>query len=377
MRYEVAVIGLGAMGAASLSHLAGRGVRCIGIERFDRLHDKGSSTGETRIIRKAYFEDPAYVPLLQRSYDLWRELEAQTGRTLLDLVGVLSVGTPDREGIAGALRSARQYDLALDVYEADQIARHFPGTMPRPDEIGLLERQAGIVFPEAAVEAHLDLAAARGAELRFASRMILLERHDGVHRISLDDGSVVEANRIVFCAGMWSGGLLADLKLPLRVQRNVQVWFEPTTAHYDRGIFPAFLVERLDLPTPLYGFPAIAGSLKAALHHFGDFVDPERPDRRIRDADVTIVGAALDEWMLGAAGSYVRGRVCMYTLTPDGNFIIDHHPDDPTITIACGFSGHGFKFCPVVGEIVAGLALDGATPFDIGFLSIDRFKQPA
>ncbi len=374
-RYDVAVIGLGAMGAAALAHLARRGVRAIGIERFKRLHEQGASHGESRIIRKAYFEDPAYVPLLERSYELWQELERESGRTLLDFTGVLFVGAPERESIAGTLRSAQRYKLPLETYDSKDLAARFPGTTPRPDEIGLLERQAGIVFPEAGVDAHLEVATARGAQTRFSTRVAHHERRDGAHRLSLEDGATIEAAHIVFCTGMWSGQLLPDLSLPLRIQRNVQVWFEPKTTAYDRGRFPAFLVERADYPAALYGFPALHGSLKAALHRFGETVDPENLDRHIRDSDVGAVARALDQWMKGAAGTYVRGRVCSYSLTPDGNFIIDRHPADASVTIACGFSGHGYKFCPVVGEIVADLALDGGTAREIGFLGINRFNQ--
>jgi sarcosine oxidase len=363
------------MGAAALAHLAGRGVRCIGIERFEKLHTKGASTGDSRIIRKAYFENPAYVPLLDRSYKLWAELEAQAKRQLVDFVGILMVGTPERESIAGTLQSAQQYGLPLEQFDAEQIRRHFPGTQPRRDEVGLLEHQAGIIFPEAALEAHLDVAAANGAEMRFSTRVESMEKRDGAHRLVLGDGTSIEATRLVVCPGMWAQQLLGDLKLPLRVQRNVQIWFEPLSAHYDRGVFPTFFLERPDLPAPLYGFPAIDGALKAALHRHGEFVDPEKVERRIRDEDATSVGAALEDWLDGAAGSYLRGRVCTYTLTPDGNFIVDTHPSDPTVTIACGFSGHGYKFCPVVGEIVSQLALDGGTPHDVGFLGINRFNQ--
>lgn len=375
MRYDVAVIGLGGMGAASLSHLARRGVSCIGIEKFERLHEKGASHGESRIIRKAYFENPAYVPLLERAYELWLELSMTTERTLFDFVGILMVGEPEREGVAGTLRTALQYGLPLDQFDAEQISRRFPGTLPRRNEIGLLERQAGMLFPEQCVDAHLDVADNHGAQLRFSNGVAKWEKRDGAHHLTLDDDTEIVAEKVAVCPGMWAPQLLADLDLPLRVQRNVQVWFEPHTNHFDRGVFPTFFIERLDLPGPLYGFPAMGGTLKAAIHRFGDFVDADHIDRRIRDDDVTIVGAALDEWLEGAAGSYVRGRVCTYTLTPDGNFIVDKHPDDPSVTIACGFSGHGFKFCPVVGEIVADLVLDGGTNYDIDFLGMKRFSH--
>jgi sarcosine oxidase len=163
--------------------------------------------------------------------------------------------------------------------------------------------------------------------------------------------------------------------LPLRVQRNVQLWFNPATAQFDRSIFPAFFLERDEFPAPLYGFPAIDGSLKAALHRFGDFVDSERLDRDVRESDIAFVRDVLDDWIPGAAATYDRGKVCTYTLTPDGNFIVDRAPDDPGITIACGFSGHGYKFTPVIGEIVADLALEGGTRFDIGFMGLSRLGK--
>ncbi|HTU83679.1 MAG TPA: N-methyl-L-tryptophan oxidase [Candidatus Acidoferrales bacterium] len=375
MRYEVAVVGLGGMGAAALAHLAGRGVEAIGIERYPRSAPGGASCGETRMIRKAYFENASYVPLLERAYDLWYELEAETDRRLIDLVGVLMVGAPERTAIAGTLRTAQEYDLPIEIFDAEQLARRFPGTHPRPQEIGLLERQGGIVFPERAVEAMLHAAEARGATAIFETRLERWTTHAGTHRLALDDGRTVEASRLVICPGMWAAELLAALNLPLRVQRNVQLWFEPSTTLFDRGLFPAFFVERLELPAPLYGFPAIDGQIKAALHGFGDLTDPERVDRRVRDGDVTIVRDALDEWIGSAASRYARGRVCTYTLTPDGNFVVDRHPHDPSIAIACGFSGHGFKFCPVVGEILSDLVLDGGSPYDLDFLAVDRFRS--
>lgn len=374
MRYDVAVIGLGAMGSASLAHCAMRGVRAIGIDRYARGHANGSSSGESRIIRKAYFENPAYVPLLERAYPLWHDLQAKTNAPIIDLVGILLVGAPERQGIAGTLKSAHEYGLPLDTFDAEQIARHFPGTCPRRGEIGLLERDAGMLFPEPAMQAHLDLAERHGAEIRFDARVASWERRGGVHHLVIEDHGTVEAARVVLTAGMWTAELLPGLSLPLRVQRNVQVWFEPSTAEFDRGVFPTFFVERLELPAPLYGFPAFEGTLKAAFHKYGDPAEPEHLERRIRDSDVTVVRDALEEWMPGSATAYARGKVCPYTLTPDENFIIDRHPDDPSVIIACGFSGHGFKFSPVVGEITADLAIEDATQFDIDFLRLGRFE---
>jgi sarcosine oxidase len=373
--YDVAVIGLGGIGSAALAHCAQRGVRAVGIERYERLHANGASSGESRIIRKAYFEDTRYVPLLERTYTLWHDLESETGRRLLDPVGILMVGRPDSPGIAGTLRTAALYDLPLERFDADQIEHHFPGTKPRPEEIGVMDHQAGIIYPEAALETLLDRAAWYGAEMRFRTAVTSWERSGPTHRLLLDDGSEpIVASRIIVAPGMWACTLLRDLHLPLRVQRNVQVWFEPWTAQFDRGVFPTYFVERPELPATLYGFPAFNGTLKAAFHAHGDTADPEHLDRRIRDDDVTAVRDALEEWMPGAGANYIRAKVCPYTLTPDGNFVIDRDVRDPTVAIACGFSGHGFKFCPVIGEILAGIVLDGGSAFDIDFLRIGRFS---
>lgn len=371
MRYDAAVVGLGGIGAAAVAHLARRGARVVGIERHARGHALGASSGESRIIRKAYFENPAYVPLLERAYELWRELENETGHSLLDFTGMLMTGEPQREGIAGTLRSARQYGLPLEVYEAADIRRRFPGTTPRAGEIGLLERQAGIVFPERALAAHLEVAAAHGAELLFETPLTAWDVREGAARLTLAGGATVEAKRVVFAPGMWAPQLLRDLALPLRVQRNVQIWFAPAVRHFELDAFPAFFLERSELPAPLYGFPAIDGALKAALHAYGDDVaTPVDLDRNVRDDDVSRVRDALAGWMPDAGASYLRGKVCTYTLTPDGHFILGEHAG---VILACGFSGHGYKFAPVIGEIAADLAIEGGTRLDVAFLHPRRF----
>lgn len=361
------------MGAAAIAHLAARGARVVGIDRYPSGHALGASSGETRVIRKAYFEDPAYVPLLERAYALWRDLEIETGSRLIDPIGMLMVGEPERAGIAGTLRAARQYDLPVETYSAAELVRRYPGITPHASEVGVFEPQAGIVFPEASVAAHLAVAARSGAELSFETPMESFETRAGIGRLVLAGGTTIEASRIVVAAGMWTLQVLPELDLPLRIQRNVQIWFASATDRFDRGTFPTYFVDRADLPAPLYGFPAIRGTLKAALHAYGDLGDPETLDREVRAGDVDAVRAALETFAPAAAGAFERGKVCSYALTPDGNFIVGRHPLDPAVTIACGFSGHGYKFAPVIGEIVADLALDGETRLDIGFLSPTRF----
>lgn len=373
--HDLVVLGLGGMGSAALARAALRGRRVLGIEQFARGHELGSSCGRSRIIRKAYFEDPAYVPLLLRAYELWRDLETRTGATLLDLIGVLMVGNAQSTILANVESTARAYGLALEQLDGPEIARRFSGTRPRPGERAVLERDAGVVFPEAAIGAHLSLAERNGADLRFETRVAGYDPlPDGI-RVRLADGETLQTARLAVCAGPWLAALAAELLLPLRVQRNVQLWFWPSTPAFGAGRFPAFFVDRPDWPAPLYGFPDYGDGVKAALHAYGESTVPAELDRSIRAADIATVADLLAGWMPEAAGAYAGGRACMYTLTPDEHFIIDRHPADPRIVLAGGFSGHGYKFCSVVGEIVTELAFDGGTRHPIAFLSLHRFAR--
>jgi sarcosine oxidase len=375
-KFETIVLGLGGMGSATLAHLAQRGVRALGIEQFARGHELGASAGRSRIIRKAYFEDPAYVPLLERAYELWRNLELQTSSTLLDLVGLLLVGQPHGETLAGARTSAQRYGVRIENLDARDLSARYPHLRLEPGEEGVLEREAGMVFPEAAIAAHLNVAHAHGAEMRFEMAATSIDpRADGI-RLTLADGGVVFGDRLVICAGPWMAGVAADLSLPLRVQRNVQIWFEPAVPYFAADRFPAFLIERDRWASSrLYGFPDYGYGVKAAFHAFGDETTAPELDRSIRPTDVEIVREALEAFMPGAAAVFSAGKACMYTLTPDEHFIVDLHPHDSRIVLAGGFSGHGFKFASVIGEICADLATAGGTEHPVGFLALKRFDR--
>lgn len=375
MTYDFAVLGLGGMGSAALAHASARSRKVLGIEQFARGHDRGSSSGRSRVIRSAYFEDPAYVPIVLRAYDLWRELERKTHGEILDLVGTLTVGNPQNAVLRGVASAAAAYDLPLEHLDAEEVGRRYPGTKPRAGEIGLLERNAGIVYPETAIESHLRVAEANGAEVRFETAVTDYEcTRDGIV-LRFHGGDSVTASRLAICAGPWLPHVMRELQLPLRVQRNVQIWFRPSTNAFGIGRFPAFFVVREDWPALLYGFPDTGDGVKAALHTHGEFTEADALDRSIRDSDIAAIKALLDEWMPGAAHEFAFGKACMYTLTPDEHFIIDRHPEDPRIIIAGGFSGHGFKFASAVGEIVTQLAFDGESNHPIGFLSLDRFRR--
>jgi sarcosine oxidase len=375
-RYDVAVIGLGAMGSAAAAHAARRGARTIGIERFELGHDRGASGGRSRIIRKAYFESPQYVPLLERAYDLWRELERSSGTRLLQLCGVLIAGDPRSQIVAGVGDAARRYGIPVERLTASELRERFPQMEPLPGEIGILEPEAGIVFPEAGIAAHLDSARQAGATLIGSTRVLDANRTGEGFALRLDGGRTIAARHAIVCAGPWLASAFAGLHVPISVQRNVLYWFAPLEPVFSPDRLPAFLLDRPGLPAPLYGFPDLGDGVKIAFHGHGDHVDPDALDRDVHEGEIATVHAALHDWMPQAAGAFLDGKACMYAMTPDAHFAIGRDPASGLV-VAGGFSGHGYKFAPVVGELLAQLALDGRTRLDIGFLSPQRFRQSA
>ncbi len=376
MIYDVVVVGLGVMGSSIAANCARRGRSVLGIERFWPVHDRGASQGKTRLIRQAYFEHVAYVPLVLRSYALWRELEARTGEHLMTITGLLLAGKESTKVIAGSRRSAEQHRLPVEYLTASEIARRFPMTRPRVDEVGIFEREGGVINPEMAVHALLRTASDASAQLRFGTRMTGWHRiGPGALRVALDDGSTVETKHIVLSVGPWLEGMAAQMGIPIKVQRNVQAWFAPRTAEFTAERFPAFLLDREGLPNVIYGMPDLGDGVKAAFHSRGVYTTPDQLERGISEDDIVPIQTALEGWVPGASQTFLNAKACMYTLTPDEHFAIGRHPADADVIVAGGFSGHGFKFAPVVGEIVADLMIDGGSRFDIGFLSPDRFSR--
>jgi sarcosine oxidase len=374
MIYDVAIAGLGGIGSAIAAQCAARGVSVIGLERFGPAHDRGSSHGRSRMIRQAYFEDPAYVLLVLRSYELWRALERETGRDLLRITGVLSVGEEKSEIISGTRKAAACHNLALENWSQRELAERYPSLRLLPDEVALFEPDGGVLDPEESVRAHLQAAQSHGAQLRFETVLRNWEATDRGVTIFLEDGSEISARKLILSLGPWFQETLASLGVPLRVQRNVQVWFSPATNSYDAGRFPAFLLERVGLPAPLYGFPDFGAGVKAAFHGFGNLTRADELEREVDLArDVTPVARAMEDWMPGAAATFREAKPCMYSLTPDSHFVVDLHPTHANVVLCGGFSGHGFKFAPVIGEIAAELALEGRSRYQIDFLSLQRF----
>ncbi|HTU68994.1 MAG TPA: N-methyl-L-tryptophan oxidase [Candidatus Baltobacteraceae bacterium] len=373
MKYDVAVIGLGGMGSAVAAHLARRGLRVAGFEQFTLVHDLGSSAGRTRIIRKAYFEDPAYVPLLERAYALWRELEDETLTALLDLFGVLMIGQPDAASIRGVARAAAAFDIPIEHLDAAQVRARFPLLRPLDGEVAILEPYAGVVFPERAIAAHLRMARKYGAELHERTWVRSFEPSDGGVRLVFEGGESVEAAHVAVCAGPWTSDLLGQLGATLTVQRNVQYWFAPRSEPCGPDRVPAFFLERADLLAPVYGIPDLGDGLKIAFHGHGESSHADRLDRDVHESEIGAMRTTLAKWIPDAGGELCSVKACMYTMTPDAHFAIGRVPGFANIVVACGFSGHGFKFAPAIGEIVAQTIADGAPKLDARFLALERF----
>ena len=373
--YDALVLGLGGMGSAAAAHIAARGKRVLGLERFTPAHDQGSSHGGSRIIRQAYFEDPAYVPLLLRAYELWQGLERTSDEPLYLRTGGLMVGTMESELVRGSLRSAREHGLAHELLGPTDMERRFPATSPREDEVAVYEEPAGILFPEACVRAHLARATSSGAELRFSTPVRSWEAEADSVSVTLASGERIPANTLVLCAGAWMPEVARDAQLPLVVERNVVHWFQPASQPqmFAPDRLPVYILDRGER-FMLYGFPDVEyAGIKAAYHHSDVQTTPDQLDRTVKPAEVDAVRQALSSWLPRGAGQHLASSVCMYTLTPDLHFVIGVHPKHPSVILAGGFSGHGFKFCSVVGEIIADLVTAGRTSHPIELFSPKRF----
>lgn len=373
--YDVIVLGTGGVGSAVLRELASRKVRVLGLDRFPAGHDRGSSHGQTRIIRQAYFEHPDYVPLLQRAYALWEQVQQAWGQQLFFPVGLLEIGPPHGVVVPGVLEAAGRYGLAVERLTADQAARQFPGLQVPAGCEAVFERQAGYLLVEDCVVAQIELARRAGAEFLWDQEVVGWRAGPG-HVEVRTASQTYRAERLVITAGAWSAGLLADLGIPLRVVRKHLHWYAADHPDYQqRNGCPTFFYE---LPEGyFYGFPALdAGGVKVAEHTGGELVaNPLSVDRQPDPLDRTRVESFLQACLPGVTRHPLRHAVCMYTLSPDEHFVVDRHPDHSGVVFAAGLSGHGFKFAPVLAEALADLALEGTTRLPIGFLGCCRWRS--
>lgn len=366
MVHDVIVIGLGGMGSAAAYHLAARGQRVLGLERFTPAHDKGSSHGGSRIIRQSYFEDPAYVPLLLRAYELWDALAVDSQRDVYRITGGLFIGPPDSLTVAGSLRASRQWGLPHEVLDATEIRSRFPNFTPEPGDIALYEDKAGFARPELTVQAHLALAEQAGATLQFGEQVLdWAETAAGV-TVRTERGTY-SAGQLVICPGAWAPQVLAEFGIPITIERQVLYWLDPVGGTAPFVDHPIFIDEGSD-GMQIYGFPAIDGTrggVKVAFFRKGVVCTPDTIDRTVYDHEIREMRQRTAELLPALDGPCLHSATCLYSNTPDQHFVIARHPDSDNVTVACGFSGHGFKFVPVVGEILADLATTGSTAHPI------------
>ncbi|WP_158892504.1 N-methyl-L-tryptophan oxidase [Amycolatopsis anabasis] len=372
-RYDVIVIGLGGMGSAAAYRLAQRGHRVLGLDRYAPVHNRGSSHGGSRITRQAYFEDPAYVPLLLRAHEMWAQIERDSGRAIFHRCGGIMVGRPDSRTVAGSVRSARQWDLPHELLDAAEIRRRFPTMNPAEDEIALYEASAGLVVPEASVAAQLLLATRAGAELHHEEEVLTWTADSAGVRVGTTRNYYV-ADQLVVCPGAWAPELLSGLGVPFRIERQVQYWFAPRGGAEPFVDHPIYVWEN-ELGRQFYGFPAHHGpEVKVAFFRGGQTCTPETIDRTVHAHEVRAIAEFAGARMPSLPGEFRRAATCMYTNTPDEHFVIARHPGHARVVVACGFSGHGFKFVPVVGEVVADLVTKGATRHPISLFDPARLK---
>ncbi len=356
------------MGSAACRALARRGAKVLGLEQFALGHALGSSHGESRLIRQAYFEHPDYVPLLKSAYELWAAVEAESGEALFARTGLVLFGPETGPILRGAQDSARLYGIPLEVFAGKEAAARFPAFTADPGDIAVYEPGAGWLAVERCVRTLAGLATKHGAEIR-----------EGVHVESWTaDGRGVavrtshgefKARRLVITAGAWSADFLARVRGKIAVRRVPVAWFAP------RGAAPAMPCFGFEDPRGFfYGFPPLsAQGVKVGLHLPGAAVaDPAKLDRALHDDDVAPLAAFLAARLPWVDPRPRAHSVCMYSMSPDEHFIVDR--DSDRVTYAAGFSGHGFKFAPVIGELLADLALDGATGRPAEFL---RHRWPA
>lgn len=363
--HDVGIVGLGAMGSMTALELARRGKAVIGFDRFRPPHPFGSSTGRSRIIREAYFEHPQYVPLVQRAYVKWAELERDGKVTLFTPTGGLMIGPPEGALVTGARRSAELHGLPFEMLSAGEVRHRFPVFLAAPRDAGLYEPRAGVLRPEAAIETALSLASLAGAELRFEEPV--LQWRPQAEWISLRTGAgEYRVRRLVLAGGAWMAGTLPGVDLGLTVARQTLFWFEPRG---DRALvsaerMPVFLWEWA--PGELfYGFPDQGAGVKVAIHHQGEPADPDTVRRTATPEEAERLRGLMSTRTPACIGPVLESAVCLYTNTSDGDFIIDRSPGDSRVILASPCSGHGFKFAPALGEVIAELVLDRAPSFDI------------
>ncbi|MBB5043598.1 N-methyl-L-tryptophan oxidase [Shinella fusca] len=371
--FDLAVIGLGAMGSAAASFAAACGARVLGIEAHFPAHALSSSHGDSRLIRLGYFEDPSYVPLLRRAYGNWRALEARLRAEILTVTGVLQIGRPDSKIVSGTKASCDLHGLAHEILDKAEMARRYPAFALEDGEIGLLDPQGGYIRPEAAIMGYLKLAAEDGAELHFGERVTAIEPDDNGVDILTTTGKY-RARKVIVATGAWIAELVPELAAQAVPIRQVVAWYQPEdgfVARPDR--MPCFLRDEGDGGS-YFGFPAIGfDGVKIGRHaHFREPVDPAKPNPPVNKADTDLLDAFARKRLPKAASARLRATTCRYTMLPSEDFLIDFSPRHRNVVVSSACSGHGFKFTSVVGEILSDLALEGGSELPTSLFTFER-----
>jgi sarcosine oxidase len=387
-KWDVIVVGVGAVGSAALRAASEAGARVLGIEQYAPAHARGSSHGRSRIFRHAYFEHPDYVPLLRHSTARFESLERASATSLLHRCGMLAVGPPGSEVVRGSLDSARRWGLPVEALDAPALRARYAWFSVADDAIGAFEANAGIVRPEAAVDASIHVARAQGAEVRIASRVHGV-REDATGVTVETDRSIERSSAVIIAAGAWTPRLLPELAPLLTVTRQVQAWMAPV-AGVDATAMPCWLIDRGPGQRALYGLapdpgapgdangtPSRARHPKVGLHGSDDIVDPDVGAAPVDGSDIERLRHAYRAVAPALAGELVDAATCLYTMSPDGHFLVGTRRGARRTHFAAGLSGHGFKLAPALGDALVDLAIHGRTVLPIGFLSQERFAGPA
>jgi sarcosine oxidase len=380
--YDVAIIGLGAMGSFAAVELARRGFSVVGFDQFTPPHGRGSHSGGTRVYRIAYPEGTGYVQLAQRAGELWDQATEQFGTQLLHRTGMLYMGIPGQRFIQEIEESASANRLQMETLSAGEVQRRYPAFELGEEYVGLFDAQAGWIDVDASITSSLAKAQALGVECVFDQAVLGWDASASDVRVQLHNVTITAANLIV-TAGAWTGDLLRNLNLPLGVKRKVIAWFDPLVPEL-------FAADRIPVFTfaenAIYGFPSVPGwGVKMAEHAGGSYLPhADSPVLPPGPADLDPIATIAAKYMPKLAGSYpaarsrlLRSATCLYTMTPDEDFIVDHHPEFKNVVFAAGFSGHGFKFAPLIAVALADLVQQGKTSLPIGFLSLERFSAHA
>lgn len=371
--FDCIVIGVGGMGSSTLYNLAKRGRRVLGLEQFDIPHAEGSSHGVNRIIRLAYYEHPSYVPLLRRAYELWSEIESVTGEQLLYKTGSIDTAPSGHEVFEGSLESCLLHDIPHRVLNHAQINEQFPGYQLPPGHMGLLQEDGGFVLSERSIVAYANAAMSAGAEIHAREVVTGWEPDQGGVRV-FTDRSEYTADRLVITAGAWTSGMIPILHELAVPERQVLAWLQPLDGSlYTPEVFPVFNAYFDE--GRYYGFPVfgIPGFKVGRYHHLEQVIDPDSEIKTVTGEDEAVLRSAVERYFPKANGTTMTLKTCMFTNTPDEHFIVDLLPGNTQVAVAAGFSGHGFKFASVIGEILADLAMTGETEHNIDLLKIDRF----